>query len=65
MLIFAAVGAASAIASLRHLSVKDFFNALTSSATLVVIGPFNHGVKGALVTKYVGSQWRLAWHDEC
>ena len=57
---FAAVGAASAIASLRHLDVKDFFNALTSSATLVVIGPFNHGVKGALVR----NMWAAsgAWH---
>lgn len=57
---FAAVGAASAIASLRHLNVKDFFNALTSSATLVVIGPFNHGVKGALVR----NMWAAsgAWH---
>jgi 2-methylcitrate dehydratase PrpD len=56
----AAVGAASAIASLRHLNVKDFFNALTSSATLVVIGPFNHGVKGALVR----NMWAAsgAWH---
>jgi 2-methylcitrate dehydratase PrpD len=56
----AAVGAASAIASLRRLDVKDFFNALTSSATLVVIGPFNHGVKGALVR----NMWAAsgAWH---
>lgn len=56
----AAVGAASAIASLRRLSLKDFFNALTSSATLVVIGPFNHGVKGALVR----NMWAAsgAWH---
>ncbi len=56
----AAVGAASAIACLRHLNVKDFFNALTSSATLVVIGPFNHGVKGALVR----NMWAAsgAWH---
>ena len=56
----AAVGAASAIASLRHLSAEDFFNALTSSATLVVIGPFNHGVKGALVRNVWPASG--AWH---
>jgi 2-methylcitrate dehydratase PrpD len=55
-----AVGAASAIASLRRLNVQDFLDALTCSATLVLIGPFNHGVKGALVR----NMWAAsgAWH---
>lgn len=47
--IFAAVGAASAIAVLRHLDVTKFSNAVTSSATLVVVGPFDHCIRGALV----------------
>lgn len=58
--IFAAVGAAAAMASLRKLDVQTFYNALTSSATLVVVGPFNHATKGALVE----NMWAAsgAWH---
>jgi 2-methylcitrate dehydratase PrpD len=58
--IFAAVGASAAISSLRALDNRTFYNALTSSATLIVVGPYNHAIKGALVE----NMWAAsgAWH---
>jgi 2-methylcitrate dehydratase PrpD len=47
--IFNAIGASSAAAALRGLTKDVFENALTASATLVAIGPFDHAVKGALI----------------
>ncbi len=45
----AAVGAAAAVASLRGLDAPALRTALSTACTLVVPGPFNHTVEGALV----------------
>jgi 2-methylcitrate dehydratase PrpD len=47
--LFACIGAAAAVASIRQLDSKYFINALTSAATLITVGPYNHAVKGALI----------------
>lgn len=46
---FAAVGAAAATALARRLDEATFLDALTSAATLIAAGPYDHAVKGALV----------------
>jgi len=45
----AAVGAAAAVAALRRLPPNDLAAAINTAATMVVPGPYNHAVKGALV----------------
>ena len=45
----AAVGAAASIAALRRLPFDQAAAAISTAATLVVPGPYNHAVKGALV----------------
>jgi 2-methylcitrate dehydratase PrpD len=45
----AAVGAATGVAALRRLDAATFLAAVTSASTMVVPGPFNHAVLGALV----------------
>jgi 2-methylcitrate dehydratase PrpD len=45
----AAVGAAASIAALRRLSGHEAAQAISTAATLVVPGPYNHAVKGAMV----------------
>lgn len=45
----AAVGAAASVAALRRLSAEQSAAALNAAATMVVPGPFNHTVEGALV----------------
>jgi len=45
----AAVGAAASIAALRRLPAATAAAAISSAATMVVPGPFNHTVQGALV----------------
>lgn len=45
----AAVGAAASVAALRRLDAESTAAALNAAATLVVPGPFNHTVEGALV----------------
>ena len=47
--LFNAVGAAAAVSLLRGLNLATFMSALTSSATLIAVGPFDHAVKGALI----------------
>ncbi len=57
--VFATVGAAAAIASVRGLVLTEFLNAITASATLITVGPFDHGVRGALVRNVwvAGGSW--------
>jgi 2-methylcitrate dehydratase PrpD len=45
----AAIGAAASIAALRRVSAQDAAAAVSCAATMVVPGPYNHAVKGALV----------------
>ncbi len=45
----AAVGAAASVAALRRLSGVEAARAISTAATLVVPGPYNHAVKGAMV----------------
>lgn len=45
----AAVGAAAAVAALRGSSAERFMDAVSAASTMVVPGPFNHAVSGALV----------------
>ena len=45
----AAVGAAASVAALRRLAAGDAAAAISSAATMVVPGPYNHAVAGALV----------------
>ncbi|WP_281684248.1 MmgE/PrpD family protein [Thalassobaculum salexigens] len=45
----AAVGAAASVAALRGLSAQEMAKAISTACTLVVPGPFNHTVEGALV----------------
>lgn len=45
----AAVGAAASVAALRGLSAEDMAKSISTACTLVVPGPFNHTVEGALV----------------
>jgi 2-methylcitrate dehydratase PrpD len=45
----AAVGAAASMAALRRVSAQDAAAAISSAATMVVPGPYNHAVAGALV----------------
>jgi 2-methylcitrate dehydratase PrpD len=45
----ATIGAAAAVAKLRGLSAEDMAAAVNSAAALVVPGPFNHAVEGALM----------------
>jgi 2-methylcitrate dehydratase PrpD len=45
----AAVGAAAAVAALRGVAPGHFLGAVSAAATLVVPGPFNHAIQGALV----------------
>lgn len=45
----AAVGAAASVAALRRLSAEDAAAAISSAATMVVPGPYNHAITGALV----------------
>lgn len=45
----AAVGAAASVAALRRLSAEDMARVISTACTLVVPGPFNHTVEGALV----------------
>ncbi|MDF1790720.1 MAG: MmgE/PrpD family protein [Thalassobaculaceae bacterium] len=45
----AAVGAAASVAALRHLSADEMAKVISTACTLVVPGPFNHTVEGALV----------------
>ncbi|HSF95878.1 MAG TPA: MmgE/PrpD family protein [Thermohalobaculum sp.] len=45
----AAVGAAAAIAALRRLPAVELAAAINSAATMVVPGPYNHAVAGAMV----------------
>ena len=46
---FSTIGAAASIAKLRGLTGPETAKALCTSATLVLPGPFNHAVEGALV----------------
>jgi 2-methylcitrate dehydratase PrpD len=45
----AAVGAAASVAALRRVSAQDAAASISSAATMVAPGPYNHAVKGALV----------------
>ncbi len=45
----AAVGAAASVAALRRLAPAQAAAAISTAATLVVPGPYNHAVQGALV----------------
>lgn len=45
----AAVGAAASVAALRGLTAEEMAKAISTACTLVVPGPFNHTVEGALV----------------
>jgi 2-methylcitrate dehydratase PrpD len=45
----AAIGAATGVAALRRLDDATFLAAVTAASTMVVPGPFNHAVLGALV----------------
>jgi 2-methylcitrate dehydratase PrpD len=45
----AAVGAASAVAALRRLPAERMAAVVNTAATMVVPGPYNHAVEGALV----------------
>jgi len=45
----AAVGAASAVAALRRLPGQEMAAAINTAATMVVPGPYNHAIEGALV----------------
>ena len=45
----AAVGAAASVAALRRLNARDAAAAISSAATMVVPGPYNHAVAGAMV----------------
>lgn len=45
----AAVGAAASVAALRRLTAVDAAAAISSAATMVLPGPYNHAVAGALV----------------
>ncbi|HUF88220.1 MAG TPA: MmgE/PrpD family protein [Thermohalobaculum sp.] len=45
----AAVGAAASVAALRRVPARDAAAAISSAATMVVPGPYNHAVAGALV----------------
>lgn len=45
----AAVGAAASVAALRRLPAEDMARVISTACTLVVPGPFNHTVEGALV----------------
>jgi 2-methylcitrate dehydratase PrpD len=45
----AAIGAAASVAALRRVSARDAAAAVSSAATMVVPGPYNHAVEGALV----------------
>jgi 2-methylcitrate dehydratase PrpD len=45
----AAVGAAASVAALRRVSARDAAAAVSSAATMVVPGPYNHAVEGALI----------------
>lgn len=47
--VFAAVGAAAAVGVARRLDAETFLAALTGASTLVVPGPYDHAVRGALV----------------
>lgn len=47
--LFSSLGAAAAMALVRHLGTKEFMDALTSSATLTAVGPYTHAIKGALI----------------
>jgi 2-methylcitrate dehydratase PrpD len=43
------LGAAVAVATLRRLDAPQFMNALTASTTMAMAGPFEHGIRGALI----------------
>lgn len=45
----AAVGAAASVAALRGLTAQEMAKTISTACTLVVPGPFNHTVEGALV----------------
>ncbi len=45
----AAIGAASAVAALRRLSDQEYAAVVNTAATMVLPGPFNHAIEGALV----------------
>jgi len=45
----AAVGAAASVGALRRVPAQDAAAAISSAATMVVPGPYNHAVEGALV----------------
>ncbi|WP_420565109.1 MmgE/PrpD family protein [Thalassobaculum sp.] len=45
----AAVGAAASVAALRGLTAEEMAKSISTACTLVVPGPFNHTVEGALV----------------
>jgi 2-methylcitrate dehydratase PrpD len=45
----AAVGAAASVAALRRLPAREAAAAISSAATMVAPGPFNHAIEGALV----------------
>jgi 2-methylcitrate dehydratase PrpD len=45
----AAVGAAASVAALRRVSARDAAAVVSSAATMVVPGPYNHAVEGALI----------------
>ena len=44
-----AIGAAAGVAAVRRRSPEAFLDAVAGASTMVVPGPFNHAVKGALV----------------
>jgi|KBSSwiStaDraftv2_1062776.scaffolds.fasta_scaffold07300_2 2-methylcitrate dehydratase PrpD len=47
--VFNAIGAGAALALLRGYDARTLYGVLTSAATMVAVGPFNHAIEGALV----------------
>lgn len=46
---WSSLGATTAVAALRRLNASAFLDALTSSVTMALAGPFEHGIRGALI----------------
>ncbi|MBI4183937.1 MAG: MmgE/PrpD family protein [Proteobacteria bacterium] len=46
---YGGIGAAAAVAAARRLDAKSFLDALTNASALVIAGPFNHVVEGAMI----------------
>jgi 2-methylcitrate dehydratase PrpD len=47
--VFNAIGAGAALALLRGYDARTLYGVLTSAATMVAVGPFNHAIEGGLV----------------